>query len=129
MADLLNPTDPTPDAIPHWLRLANLPFSSKLIAALLEAFNNDPQAIFEASDAELDSIPVFQARHLVTLRKPEYEATDRQLRWFERYGVRLILPSHTEYPPALCTIPDPPPFLFVRGSLAGTNGNGVGIVG
>ena len=80
------PTEPSPEALPHWLRLANMPFSSKLISALLECFDNNPQAIFEASDAELDSIPIFQARHLVTLRKPEFEATDRQLKWFERYG-------------------------------------------
>ncbi len=33
------------------------------------------------------------------MRKPEYLATERQIRWFERYGVRLILPSHPEYPP------------------------------
>jgi len=129
MADLLNPTQPSPEALPHWLRLANLPFSSKLFSVLLECFDNDPQVIFEASDAELDSIPIFQARHLVTLRKPEFEATDRQLRWFERYGVRLLLPSHPEYPQALCTIPDPPPFLFIRGSLAEAKNNGVGIVG
>ena len=80
------PTEPSPEALPHWLRLANMPFSSKLISALLECFDNNPQAIFEASDAELDSIPIFQARHLITLRKPEFEATDRQLKWFERYG-------------------------------------------
>jgi DNA processing protein len=129
MPEPTGPAQPTPDALPHWLRLANLPFSSKLISALLECFDNDPQAIFEASNAQLDSIPIFQARHLVTLRKPEYEATDRQLIWFQKYGVRLLLPSNPEYPPALCTILDPPPFLFVRGSLAGTNGNGVGIVG
>ncbi len=122
-------TEPAPGALPHWLRLADLPFSSKLIAALLEAFDNDPAALFEASDTELDSIPIFQTRHLVTLRKPEHEATDRQLRWFERYGVRLLLPSHPEYPQALRTIPDPPPFLFIRGSLAEAKNNGVGIVG
>jgi len=28
----------------------------------------------------LDSIPIFQARHLVTMRKAEVEATDRQIR-------------------------------------------------
>jgi len=120
---------PSPASLPHWLRLANLPFSSKLITALLECFDNDPQAIFEASDAEMDSIPLFQARHLVTLRKPEYEATDRQLAWYQRYGVRLLLPSHPEYPPALCTIPDPPLFLFVRGSRVDARATGVGIVG
>jgi DNA processing protein len=124
-----DPTTPSPEALPYWLRLANLPFSSRLVTALLECFDNDPAAIFEASDAELDSIPIFQARHLVTLRKPEFEATDRQIRWFEKYGVRLILASRPEYPPALCTIPDPPPFLFVRGTLAEVKANCVGIVG
>jgi predicted Rossmann fold nucleotide-binding protein DprA/Smf involved in DNA uptake len=97
-------SEPAPEAIPHWLRLANLPFSSKLIAALLEWFESDPAAIFDASDAELDSVPLFQKRHFVTLRKPEYEATDRQIGWFERHDVRLLLPSHPEYPQALCTV-------------------------
>ena len=121
--------EPSSDALPHWLRLANVPISSKLIGALLECFDNDPAAIFAASDNELDQVSLLQARHMVTLRKPEFIATDRQLSWFQRYRVRLLLPSHPEYPPALCTIPDPPPFLFARGSLAHTNGNGVGIVG
>jgi DNA protecting protein DprA len=129
-----DPTEPSPEAIPHWLRLANLPFSSKLIAALLEWFESDPAAIFDASDAELDSVPLFQKRHFVTLRKPEYEATDRQIGWFERHDVRLLLPSHPEYPQALCTIlgyslAGAPPFLFIRGSLAEAKNNGVGIVG
>ncbi len=95
--------------------------------ALLDCFDNDPRTIFDASDAERDSIPIFQTRHLLTLRKPKYEATKRQMGRCERHGVRLILPTHPEYPPALCTIPDPPPFLSAR--LAGTNGNGVCIVG
>jgi hypothetical protein len=47
---------------------------------------------------------MLQARHLVTLRKPAYVATDRQLAWFERYGVRLLLTSHPEYPPALIVL-------------------------
>ncbi len=129
MAEPTDTTQPVSESLPHWLRLANLPFSSKLITALLECFDNDPHAIFDASDSELDSIPVFQSRHLVTLRKPEYEATDRQLTWYQRHGVRLLLPSHPEFPPALNTVPDPPPFLFIRGSLAEMKANGVGIVG
>ena len=79
-------TDPAPEAIPHWLRLANLPFSSKLIAALLKAFDNDPLEIFAASDRELNSIPISQARHLVTLNKPEYEAAERQQNCYRRYN-------------------------------------------
>ena len=50
-------TETTPEPLPHWLRLSKLPFSSKLINALLEYFDNEPQAIFEASDNQMDSIP------------------------------------------------------------------------
>ena len=46
-------SEPAPEALPHWLRLANLPFSSKLIAALLECFSNDPAAIFAAINTDL----------------------------------------------------------------------------
>ena len=50
-----DPTEPTTVALPHWLRLANLPFSTKLSSALLQVFYNDPQAIFHASHRGLDA--------------------------------------------------------------------------
>jgi hypothetical protein len=68
-------SEPSPEALPHWLRLANLPFSTKLITALLECFDGDPAAVFAASDRDLDEVPLFPKRHLVTLRDPEFEAT------------------------------------------------------
>ena len=49
--------------------------------------------------------------------KPQCEAAERQICWFERSGVEVLLPSHLDNPPASCAIPDPPPFVFVRGSL------------
>ena len=42
----------------------------------------------------------------------------------QRHGLRLLMPTHAEYPPALRTVRDPPPFLFERGTLANTNGIG-----
>jgi DNA processing protein len=117
------------DALRAWLRLANLPFSSRLFIALLRHFDNDPEAIFEATDAALDEVPGVQSRHLVALRDPAFLPTDRQLLWLERYSVRLVRYTDAEYPTALLELPDPPALLFVRGSLTPEDRNAIGIVG
>lgn len=106
-----------------------MPFSSRLLAALLDNFEHDPAAVFDATDAVLDAVPGVQSRHIVHIRNPIYKATERQLKWFVDYHVRLLLASDPEYPTPLCAIPDPPPFLFVRGSLSEVKASAVGIVG
>src|ERR1043165_7240103 len=78
------PDAPQGEALRAWLRLANLQFSPRLTAALLRAFPNAPQALFAASDADLDAVPGMLARYLVRLRDPEFDATARQMAWMER---------------------------------------------
>src|SRR5262249_34097266 len=120
---------PSGETLRAFLHLANMPFSSRLISALLAHFHNDPQALFAASDSELDEVPGVQARHLVRLRDQTLEVTERQWSWFERHGVRLLLRDHPEYPPDLQEIHDPPTMLFVRGNLTQSDHLSVGIVG
>jgi DNA processing protein len=120
---------PAGEALRAWLRLANIAFSPRLLCALLAHFADDPQAIFAASDAALEAIPAFQARHLVRLRDPAFAATDRQMAWLERHGVRLVLFRQPDYPRLLREIPDPPPLLFLRGTLLESDRFSVGVVG
>ncbi len=120
---------PTGEALRAWLRFANLQFSPRLLTALLAYCHDDPQALFAASDAELDAVPGLQPRHLVRLRDSSLEASERQVAWIERYGVQLIRYNQPTYPRLLRDIPDAPPLLFVRGSLRETDRLGVGIVG
>jgi DNA processing protein len=112
-----------------WLRLTNLQFSPRLTTALLTGFQNDPNALFAASDADLNAIPGFLTRHLARLRDPAFAPTDRQVAWVERHSVRLVRLDQPEYPRLLRDISDPPPLLFVRGSLEETDRFAVGIVG
>jgi DNA processing protein len=112
-----------------WLHLANLQFTPRLNAALLRAFHNDPQAIFAATDAELEAVPDLQPRNLVRLRDPELAVTPRQLVWLERPDVHIFWNGHPGYPRLLRSLPDPPPILFVRGVLDEPDRFGVGIVG
>lgn len=56
-------------------------------------------------------------------------AAARQRAAAERSEARLLTLEDANYPPALKTIPLPPPFLFVRGSLAREDGLAVAVVG
>ncbi len=134
IAEVPEPSLPPSDALSEtalraWMRLANAQFSARLTGALLAAFENDPDAIFDASDARLDMVPGFQARHAVRLRDPALQVSDRQWAWVERQGVRVVRRGQADYPPALEEMPDPPPLLFVRGGLLERDRFAVGVVG
>ena len=47
----------------------------------------------------------------------------------ERAGARVLIPEDVDFPPALRTIPDPPPVLFAQGNLALLARPAVAIVG
>ena len=117
------------DTLRAWLHLANVSLGPRLLSALLAHFDNDPLRIFAATDAELDPVPGFQARHLVRLRDPLTLPTERQVAWVEKHGVRLALRGRPEYPVPLEILPDAPPILFVRGTLLPDDSRSIGIVG
>lgn len=112
-----------------WLHLANLQLSARLTGALLAHFRHDPQAVFSASDSELEDVPGIQGRHLVRIRDPGCAPTERQIAWMERQQVRLLAIGDSDYPRVLQEIQDPPALLFLQGALHDTDRVGVGIVG
>ena len=126
----MSPSEPPEgETLRFWLHLANVSLAPRLLATLLAHFDNDPRRIFAATDAELDPVPGFQARHLVRLRDPLTLPTERQIAWIEKQGVWLALRGHPEYPETLEELPDAPPILFVRGTLLPADGRSIGIVG
>jgi len=117
------------EALSAWQRLANLQLAPRLIAALLRRFANDPQAIFAATDVELEAVEELNPRHLARLRDPEFAVTARQSVWLQRPDVHIYWSGHPNYPRLLCELPDPPPILFVRGTLDEPDRFGIGVVG
>lgn len=110
-----------------WLRFANIEFSPRRMALLIAQFQRCPQAILEATDAEL-GVAGCTARHVARLRDAKYKETDRQISWVEKNGVRLVFQESADYPPLLREILDAPPLLFVRGQWDALQ-HGVGMVG
>ncbi len=112
-----------------WQHLANLQLSPRLVIALLQRYQYDPRAIFAASDADLEQVPEFQARHLVRLRDAALDTTPRQRAWLQRPDVSIVWLGHPSYPRMLRELSDPPPLLFVRGTLDEPDRFAVGVVG
>lgn len=112
-----------------WLRLANLGFTPRVAGTLLDAFEDDPEALFAAADTELLALPSMLPRYLERLRDPMYQPTAEQLRVTERLKLRLIRRRDGDYPRAFLELGDAPPLLFVRGELKADDRFAVALVG
>jgi DNA processing protein len=82
---------------------------------LLDRFRS-PQAIWEASEAELAALPGFSeiAKMIGTARREE--ALDREIEEAKKLGIRIVTLLDSEYPRLLREIENPPLVLYMRGT-------------
>jgi DNA processing protein len=88
---------------------------TKTLASLLEHFDNNLNAIFDADEEDLMEIPGIGeviAREIMLI---DLEQVARDIPDWEKQGVGIITPLDDLYPQPLLEIPDFPPTLFVRG--------------
>ncbi|GLI37150.1 DNA-processing protein DprA [Geobacter hydrogenophilus] len=113
----------------HWFALKSVPLvGNVLFRRLLERFGS-PEAAFGASDADLRSVQGVSPAVVASLRSHDPRPiADRECAAVRRTGCRIVTILDDEYPQLLREITDPPPFLYVRGSLAGI-GTAVAVVG
>lgn len=118
------------DELAAWLTLAHTPrVPTSAALALLAAFGS-PRPIMTETAAGLERVvgavaaqALLQSRDAVT---PRVEAA---LAWTAG-DARLIVPfGHPAYPPALLTLYDPPPLLYVHGAIGALHRPALAIVG
>jgi DNA processing protein len=118
---------PSPDV--YWLALRRVhgvgPRTCKL---LIEKFGA-PEKIFQLTSDQIAAagVPRNTARSICEFR--DFEPLEKELCELPNIGARLIKWSDADYPPNLRQIPDPPPFLFVRGTATLTDSTCIAIVG
>lgn len=95
---------------------------------LLERFDS-PQAVFAASVARLTDAGLQPAVARAIVSFDQWGAVDAELEQIVRAGVRLVTQADSEYPKNLTHIHDPPPFVYIRGSLEPQDQVAVAIVG
>ncbi len=104
---------PTPDA--YWLALRRVRgVGPRTCRLLLDKFHS-PEVIFGLDEAEIIAAGVARpaARSIKGFR--DFEVLEKELCELPRLGARLLKWTDDDYPSSLREIPDPPPYLFVRG--------------
>lgn len=111
-----------------WLRLSRLELSPRAAAALLERFGS-PEAVFDASEAELAGVEQLTDKGREKVLSPAPAAIERDLKLVEEKGVTLIPLASEDYPASLKEVFDPPVLLYARGRIVESDKLAMAIVG
>jgi DNA processing protein len=112
-----------------WFALKSVPMVGNVtFRRLLERFGT-PEKVLRASEAELARTKGVSAAAAAAISRHDWRAfAEQECEKVTRCGVRVITFLAEDYPKILLEIPDPPPYLYVRGELRG-NETAVAIVG
>lgn len=114
-----------------WLRLSLAPgLKPAALRLMLSAFGL-PEAIFSQSPEALAEVAGdAAARAALAPTGPEFDSQlDAVIAWRELPGNQVVTLDDPAYPPALLTMPDPPPLLYVKGRLGLLHTRAVALVG
>jgi len=75
-----------------------------------------PRTVFQESRSALTHLGLKSAT-VDAILKPDWDRVNKDLSWLEAPGRHLLAITDETYPPLLREIPDPPPVLFVNGSV------------
>lgn len=113
-----------------WVALGMVPGVGAITyIKLLERFGS-PEAVFRApmkALREVDRVGPLLARAIRGFR--DFDGVERELARMEEMRIGLVILGQASYPPCLAAIPDPPPYLYVRGELKEEDNLAVAIVG
>ena len=118
---------PTPDA--YWLALRRVyGVGPRICRLLLDRFKTAEQ-VFAAPEVQLvqTGIPRPTAHNIVEFH--DFDPLEKELCELPRLGARLVKWPDPDYPVNLRHIADPPPYVFVRGTLTPNDPKCVAVVG
>ena len=112
-----------------WLALKSVPgIGNLMFRRLIDRFGS-PEAVLAADTASLSAVQGVTGRLAAAiLRQRPTDVVDREIARVHQNGYRLITLTDRRYPPLLQQIPDPPPFLYVYGTLP-PEGLNIAVVG
>lgn len=99
-----------------WLSLLTIP-GSKNVCRLIEAFDNDAEKIYEATEEEYLAIKGVTPALAKALSDKDLTKVHNTLRFCQKHHVTLLPFDHPSYPKRLRRLPDFPVLLYYRGTL------------
>ena len=127
--DLFLPSLVGKDCVP-WLALGRVNRLGCVGFKRLAEYFGDPTQAFSASEAELGEIPGLDREAIAgLLRFSQWEEVEQEGRRALAAGAGILPFNAPDYPGRLRTLPDPPPFLYVKGQLRPEDDRAVAVVG
>lgn len=113
----------------YWFALRSVPQVGNLtFRRLLEAFGS-PESALRASREELAAVAGIRPAVAAAIKSHDYRpAAEKELAALRASTARVVTLSDDDYPDLLKEIPDPPPLLYLRGSLPPA-GRAIAVVG
>src|SRR5687767_2365602 len=123
-------TAPMRDDCAPWLALGRVKGLGCVGFKKLAARFADPTKVFSVSAAELEQVEGLH-RDVIDrlLNFSDWVEIDNEIRRAREAGIDLVPFTSPNYPVRLRTIADPPPLLYVKGTLRGADDKAVAIVG
>lgn len=123
-------TEPSPQRVAAWITLSLCNgIGPVLLRRLLDALQT-PENILSASAGQLAEVDgIGSSRAQAIARGREQINVNDILADCQQRHIRIICPDHTEWPPGLIRIPDPPTVLYIRGNILREDMLALGIVG
>src|SRR5918992_550897 len=123
-------TVPMHDAFAPWLALARVKGLGCAGFKKLAARFADPTQIFSASSSELQQVEGLHRDVIdALLNFSDWVDVDNEIRRAREAGIDLVPFTSPNYPARLRMIADPPPILYVKGTLRAADDTAVAIVG
>ncbi|MHC1698434.1 MAG: DNA-processing protein DprA [Geobacteraceae bacterium] len=113
----------------YWLALKNVPLVGNVtFRRLLDHFDS-PERVLSASESELAVVKGIPAAVVASLLMHDGRAwAEKEWGITRKNGARLVTLQNPEYPRLLRHLPDPPPYLYVKGTLE-NSATAIAIVG
>ena len=113
-----------------WIGLSSIPGIGRVTFRRLVAHFGSARGVLDAPLDELRKSGILSGKVSSELRSfPWQERADGELAKAETAGVAIITAVEPGYPGPLLNTPDPPLFLYIKGSLLPEDGNAVAMVG
>jgi DNA processing protein len=115
-----------------WLRLAFVGLPAGRVASALGKWHSPEAMLYAAQNGREDdllSTPGITPVSVERLREAASRSLAKARAAMSEYSIRLLPENDDDYPRTLKSIPDPPPYLFVRGQILARDEIAVAIVG
>src|SRR4030066_233856 len=116
--------------IKYWLALGRARGIGNLTYKALIDELREPESVFEAPLKRLEKIPGIGKRLALSIKGfKDWEWVEKETGLVRKHAVKFLSMRDADYPELLLSIPDPPPYLYVKGTICKEDSNALAVVG